>query len=683
MKRAGYALVCLVVAAACGDDGTGTVDAGDSGADGRTDSSMVFGAPVAPTPPALPNLLPCAPGWREVPHGDGFMVCEPWPAAGRGECAAGAVHYPGTAGCVPLGPECPADGVPIGLPGGRTVLYVRPGAEAGTGAAGSPFGTIAEATAVAVAGTVIALAVGDYEEEVTLGAGIALVGACVTGTTITEPSARLDRGVINPEGADVEVRNLTIGSSPRPGLWILGEGVSVTATDLAIVGTRVVGISVERGAHLDADRISVRDVEDSPPFPLGRALNVETGATATVRHLDARRNVEFGVAVLAGGELHLEDSIVAETRAPGPDVNGGPGLGVFTGGHLTAQRVVLEDSQQGGVMGFDEGSVIDLSDVMVRRVEPWGERGAGRAFDVERGASLTCRRCLLTEAREIGVGVGGATVVLEDVLIEHVGFDARGMLGRGMVVQTRGVAIVDRLAILDVSEFGIVVGESRFTANDVVIRRLVPQRSDGWFGRALGFQAAANVEIRRIEASDLYEVGMLVAGSGTDVFMEDVLIKDVRSRPDGFLGEGIIVEDHASTVLSRVHIENVRETAVAAIRGATLTINDLVIRGVSPQGCQDTACAAFPGGHGLGAYDSQITVDRFLIEAADLCGIHVADDGQLFLEEGVVRGAAIGACVQSDTQDLADLSRSVDYLDNGTNLEATMLPVPEPLAIAE
>ncbi|NIS31060.1 MAG: DUF1565 domain-containing protein, partial [Actinobacteria bacterium] len=100
--------------------------------------------------------------------------------------------------------------------------YVRAGSAGGDGSEASPFATIAEATASATSGTVIAVAVGEYDEEVALSTGVALVGACASGTIVRFDSARSDRGVINADGADVEIRDLTIGSSARPGLWVVG-----------------------------------------------------------------------------------------------------------------------------------------------------------------------------------------------------------------------------------------------------------------------------------------------------------------------------------------------------------------------------------------------------------------------------------------------------------------------------
>jgi hypothetical protein len=51
--------------------------------------------------------------------------------------------------------------------------------------------------------------------------------------------------------------------------------------------------------------------------------------------------------------------------------------------------------------------------------------------------------------------------------------------------------------------------------------------------------------------------------------------------------------------------------------------------------------------------------------------------------EGRVSNAAIGACLQSDAQELADISTSVEFIDNGTNFESTSLPVPEAVGAAE
>jgi len=62
-----------------------------------------------------------------------------------------------------------------------------------------------------------------------------------------------------------------------------------------------------------------------------------------------------------------------------------------------------------------------------------------------------------------------------------------------------------------------------------------------------------------------------------------------------------------------------------------------------------------------------------------LCGIHVAEGGTALLSDGEVTNAAIGACVQNEAQRIEDLQTEVAYRDNGMNLQATNLPVPDDL----
>ena len=59
--------------------------------------------------------------------------------------------------------------------------------------------------------------------------------------------------------------------------------------------------------------------------------------------------------------------------------------------------------------------------------------------------------------------------------------------------------------------------------------------------------------------------------------------------------------------------------------------------------------------------------------------MQVAGDAALDLAEGEVRGNTIGACVQVDGYDVTRLQDRVLYEENGVNLDATTLPVPDAL----
>jgi hypothetical protein len=86
------------------------------------------------------------------------------------------------------------------------------------------------------------------------------------------------------------------------------------------------------------------------------------------------------------------------------------------------------------------------------------------------------------------------------------------------------------------------------------------------------------------------------------------------------------------------------------------------------------------GGTALGVFGgASITATRFALRTADLCGVHVGAGSAMDLATGEIAGCLLGACVQSEGYDLARLSNDVRYRDNGTNLDTTTLPTPDPL----
>jgi len=680
--RAALCVLVVGIPTGCGNDGGPMPDAGDAAVD--TDAS-VLPVPEPPASPAPPDLTPCPDGWRGDTSDDGFSICQPFAGTGPDDCASNEAHYPGAPRCTAIGSSCPADdGWASDLPTGRPVLYVRPGGS-GDGTEADPFGTIGEAVTVAGPTSVIALAVGEYVEVVAIPTGVALVGACAAGTRIRADTARFDRGVVNPEGAGVEIRDVTIAESPRPGLWVVGEGVSVTVRDLIVAGAQVAGISVEEGASLDAERVLVRDVTTAPLLPVGRGVNVESGASARVRFYYARNNIEFGAVVLLGASLVITDATITGTRAPIDGVNGGPGLGAFSGGHLEARRIALADNEQSSLLAFDEGTTADVEDLAILGVRPYGPLSSGRGIDIERGSTLTCTRCLLEETSEIAVAMGDADLVLTDVLIHRTRPRADGTAGRGITVQLGGSATLSRVAIVDGTEHGIVVdgNTSMLTADDLIIRRISAQR-DETMGRAMTVQLGGRAVVRRADFREIHDMGVLAARDSRAV-IEDLTLTDVLPGVAGTLGRGINVQNGGELELTRGRIESVYETAITTLTAPSRSVlRDVFVTDVQPQECANSSCRAIPGGHGFGAHGgATLEADRFVVEDAAVCGLFVSVGGSLDLRRGVVRRAAIGACVQSEAQDLDALARDVSYVDNGSNLEATELPVPEAAALPE
>ena len=72
-----------------------------------------------------------------------------------------------------------------------------------------------------------------------------------------------------------------------------------------------------------------------------------------------------------------------------------------------------------------------------------------------------------------------------------------------------------------------------------------------------------------------------------------------------------------------------------------------------------------------------MSVDGLTIEGAPLCGVQVADEGQLDLANGVVRSSAIGACVQVAGFDLDAAVFDLTLTADARITEPGIIAVPE------
>ena len=61
------------------------------------------------------------------------------------------------------------------------------------------------------------------------------------------------------------------------------------------------------------------------------------------------------------------------------------------------------------------------------------------------------------------------------------------------------------------------------------------------------------------------------------------------------------------------------------------------------------------------------------------CGVQLVRGGTVDLREGAVSHNPIGVNVQTEGVDLSRLQDQADYVDNGINLDSSLLPVPAPL----
>jgi len=673
-------LVLALFLVGCGSDDAAT----DSGTPPE-DSSIEFDASgldiTPPAEPTLPTITPCPDGWSEVP-GD-VVTCEPWALDDAPSCASHEARFVGDPACARVGPACPADGWPADLPMGATIRYVREGGT-GVGTRVDPFGTLTDALVGITPGTVIAVAVGTYAEEVDVPEGVTIVGACVERTIITSDRSAIDHGVLTVVGPDVEIRDLHIGPSEQGGLLVVGAGRSAAVRNVVIEDVRAVGIDVELGGELEADDVVVRRVSPTATGQFGRGVSVENGGTVTFRRLVIEEATEFGILSLEA-TVTIEDAWVARTDAL-PDGSAGPGIVAWRMGSVTGRRVVVDENTDVGIGG--NVGVLDLEQVLVRgtRTRPM-DVDHGRGVNAEFGTELDCRRCVLEDNAEFGIFVDGEGTVttFEDLVVRRTRQGEGGIFGRGITVQNRGDLRVSRVLLTENGEAGVLIGgplPGSGTLSDVTILRMQRTVLTN-MARALSVQQGASLIVDRARLEDLAEVAVLVGDPGSTAVLNDITVRDV-DIVDGELpgGRGVAAQQGAAIEIHRALITDVHDLGLAAYQGdASVVATDLVVERVVELSCETGVfCRDAPGGHGIAAYvGANVSAERFRVEGAQICGVHVAADGVVRVAQGLVRGSAIGACIQSDLHILTDLQDEVRYLDNGLPLDSTDLPVPAAL----
>jgi hypothetical protein len=173
---------------------------------------------------------------------------------------------------------------------------------------------------------------------------------------------------------------------------------------------------------------------------------------------------------------------------------------------------------------------------------------------------------------------------------------------------------------------------------------------------------------------------LIVAEAGTTLGATDLSVGDTASRaPDGRAGYGLDVYGGASADVSNARIARSHGAGVVVSDAATTaTFSALEVEDVDPQGCVADGCSG--GGSGLCVLsDAAADVTHFRISGGALCGVQIAQGGVLDLHDGEVSHNLVGANVQTAGFDVTRLEDDVAYVDNERTLDATVLPLPEPL----
>ena len=545
---------------------------------------------LVPDPPALPSppvLTPCPEGWREVMNAAGIVECDPWPESGHADCADDEAHFVGEPSCTRIGPPCPEDGFPEGLPSDRTIVYVREGATAGDGSREAPFGSIAQGIrAVAASGGVVAIATGRYDEWVKVSRGVTLWGACVGGTMLTSsvrttPTTKI--GVVTALGPDVVVRSLTIDAPERSGI-VARSGATLDVEDVVVRSPLGTGLMATDGAGLTGRSIAIRA---SRPRDDGftDGLVVQAGARAELERVALDENQGAGVHMWNASSLVLRRASVRSSR--GTDRVAMPGRGIEIGMDSSAsvQASCIEGNSATGVAAVERSSLV-LDHVLVR--DNGGGAEAGTGIDIIDHSSATVRRSVIAHNEQEGIfGMWDAMVDLEDVVVRDtadVDPAPPGQPGFGDAIRMQFECLlrVERALLYRNHTSGIALLVSRAELEDVAIEHtmlpaVIPPLDPAirFIAPALDAHSRSQVRVARLLSRENAGAGIALSSEGTVLEAEDVTIVDTTyGEPPDLTGGALTIENGASATIARARIASNRGAGVSVMRGSWLDLTD-------------------------------------------------------------------------------------------------------------
>jgi hypothetical protein len=671
-------------------------------------------------PAGLPLDMPCAPGELALEDGtcqpagvppeacgqgfepDGKQGCEPILPAET--CMSGQMAVLGETTCREVAP-C-GDGTWGDIPIEADTLYVDqsyPGNDS-NGTAAKPWKTIQAAVTKAKSGAIVAVAAGEYAEDVLIqGKPVRLWGRCPGMVTIAGAGVQpMAVRVLGAKASGAEVRDIAITGmqagmvvSGATGVllervWIHGalqEGLVVIdqlgPTSVALRGSLIDqnhrGGVVVWGAKATLEGTVVRATKPDAQGMFGTGLviyydpDTQERANVTVRGCLVEENHQIGVTI-SGADALIEATVIRDTQPMEQTQDGvATGLGIAIDGdfgtkersNVTVRACLIEESHYAGVGVKGAEALIEAT--VIRATQPDAKGESGRGIEItdnplsKERANVTVRACLIEENHDVGVGVSGVDALIEATVIRATQPNEQGENGWGIAVQysdatnERANVTVRACVVEESHDAGVrVIGADALIEATVIRATQLNAQVDG-SGIIIGHDPEAgeraNVTVRACQVEQNYQCGVLVQAS--DAMIESTVIRATQPDLEGKLGRGIQIQgdpgtkERASVTVRGCLVEQNHEMGVYVL------VSDATIQGTVVRATQTD----LSGQNGIGiavlgdpdasdvttAERASMTVRECLVEQNHGAGIYA------FLADG-----SIDATVISDTEPMSD-----------------------------
>jgi len=421
-------------------------------------------------------------------------------------------------------------------------------------------------------------------------------------------------GIQVRDGATLSAESCEIAQNTAVGLAVWDSSTSVSLRETivrdtlpATDGTEGFGIEVCESAVLDAEACEVAGnagvgvaATDSSAVALnetvihgtfpnaagegGAALFALTSASMEVEACELSWNTAGVVAYDSGTRVTLRETTIQHGQ-PDEYGNAGYGVEVSSGASLAAEGCQILENTTAGVLAFNVGTSVTLSDTTVastRRGEFYTVGVGISAFETasvdatgvevranegpalyaaREAASLSCSGCTLSENTfAAAVAIMGASLAIEDSLVEGTGQQEN--IGGGLGIYAAPLAgngpalVVTSSTIQDNAIAGVwLSGAGSYSLSDNIIRG-----GDGWTRESLTKCGDAVYATEGVTAWDgssglLLERNELLDGMGAGLFLDnasasllgnsyadnavDLVMQggDCETPPDGYEGE--------------------------------------------------------------------------------------------------------------------------------------------------
>lgn len=180
----------------------------------------------------------------------------------------------------------------------------------------------------------------------------------------------------------------------------------------------------------------------------------------------------------------------------------------------------------------------------------------------------------------------------------------------GGVWVERGSVGVRRVELVANAVIGVFALGAEVTVEDAGVRDTEPAR-DGDLGRGLGAASGARLVVARSTLEGNHDVGAFAESDGTELVLEDVVVRGTLASPDGSGGRGVEAIDGATVEASGCTLDANHEVGVlASDEGTTVRLAATTIVGTE---------AGARGGYGMG-----VVAQRGAVLEASSCAVEAS-----------------------------------------------------------